>query len=255
MSAARFVRAVDEGDVLRVTLARPPLNILTIEMLHELAGALEHADRASLKVIVFGAEGKAFCAGVAIEDHVGDRAAEMLTAFHAIFRRLAALDCATVAAVHGAALGGGAELATFCDVVVASENATFGQPEVKVGVFAPVAVAHYPRRVGSARAARLLLTGQILPAAEAERIGLVDRVVPRDRLAEAVEAEVAGFRALSAAVLRLTKRALREAGGPSFDDTLTALEGIYHHDLMTTADAEEGLRAFLEKRPAVWRDR
>lgn len=255
MSDERFVRVVDEGDVLRITLARPPFNILTIEMLHDLAEALQDAKRGSVKAVVFAAEGKAFCAGVAVEDHLGDRATTMLTAFHAVFRRLAALDCATIAVVHGAALGGGAELATFCDVVVASDNATFGQPEVKVGVFAPVAVAHYPRRVGAARAARLLLTGQVVTAAEAERIGLVDRVVAPGRLAEAVEAEVAGFRALSAAVLRLTKRALREASGLSFDHGLAALENIYNDDLMNTADAQEGLRAFLEKRPPVWRDR
>lgn len=256
MSDFQFVRYADQGDVVRLTLARRPLNLLTLEMLEELGTALDRAAaRPALKVVLLAAEGKAFCAGVAIEDHLGERAKPMLDAFHRIFRRLESLDCATVAAVQGAALGGGAELATFCDVVVASEAATFGQPEIKVGVFPPIAALHYPRRVSPARALRLLLTGEILSAAEAERIGLVDRVVTADTLGEAVEAELARFRALSAAVLRLTKRAAREAAGVPFEQGLAALEQIYHCDLMATADAEEGLRAFLEKRSPVWRNR
>jgi cyclohexa-1,5-dienecarbonyl-CoA hydratase len=160
----------------------------------------------------------------------------------------------TIAAVGGAALGGGAELATFCDVVVAGEQATFGQPEIKVGVFPPVAALHYPRRIGVARTLGLLLSGDVLSAAEALRIGLVDRVVPTDRLAEAVEAQVARFRAHSAAVLQLTKRLVLEAQGLDFDVALPMLEDAYRYELMTLVDAEEGLRAFAEKRLPVWRD-
>ena len=118
-----------------------------------------------------------------------------------------------MAAVQGAALGGGAELATFCDVVIAADTATLGQPEIKVGVFPPIAALHYPARVGPQRALRLLLTGEVIGAAEAERIGLVDRVAPADKLAETVEAELARFTAQSAVVLRLTKRAVRETWG------------------------------------------
>ncbi len=256
MTDARPVRSDDEGDVLRITLARPPLNILTVEMLGDLAEALEDAvRRPALKALVLAAEGRAFCAGVAVEDHLGDRARPMIEAFHRVFRLLRRVDCPTVAAVQGAALGGGAELATFADVVVAAETATFGQPEIQVGVLAPIAALHYPARVGPARALRLLLSGETLTAAEAERIGLVDRVVPADRLAEAVAAEVARFRALSAAVLRLTKRAVREAHGLPFDHALDRLEHLYHQDLMGTADAHEGLRAFVERRRPVWQDR
>jgi cyclohexa-1,5-dienecarbonyl-CoA hydratase len=256
MSALPFVRVVEEVDIVRITLARPPLNILNIEMLESLRAALEAAAlRPALKAVVLAAEGKAFCAGVAVEDHLGDRAKPMLEAFHLVFRSLRALECPTVAAVQGAALGGGAELATFCDLVVADGTATFGQPEIKVGVFPPIAVLHYPLRVGPARALRLLLTGEVIGAAEAERIGLVDRVVPAGQLAEAVESEVGRFRALSSVVLRLTKRAVRETYRLPFDEGLGVLEDLYHHDLMTTADAEEGLRAFMEKRKPVWRDR
>ncbi len=256
MSPTAWLRVAEDVDVVRLTLARPPLNILTIEVLEELRHALElAAQRPALKAVVLAAEGKAFCAGVAVEDHLGERAKPMLEAFHEVFHALRALECPTVAAVQGAALGGGAELATFCDVVIADEGATFGQPEIRVGVFPPIAALHYPHRVGPARALRLLLTGEVLGAAEAERIGLVDRVVPAGTVADAVEAEIARFRGMSAVVLRLTKRAVRETVGLPFEEGLGILEDLYHHTLMATADAEEGLRAFVEKRKPIWRDR
>ncbi len=256
MSAAGVVRRRWDGAVARLTLARPPLNVLTIAMMEDLNAALdEAAARPAIKAVLLEAEGKAFSAGVDIEDHMGDRIKPMLEAFHGIFRRLHALDCVTVAAVQGAALGGGAELATFCDLVVAAEGATLGQPEIRVGVFPPIAALHYPVRVGQHRALQLLLTGQVIGAAEALRIGLVDRVAPPDRLAETVEAELVRFTAQSAVVLRLTKRAVREAAGVSFELVLRRLEDLYQHELMATEDAQEGLKAFAEKRPPVWANR
>jgi cyclohexa-1,5-dienecarbonyl-CoA hydratase len=256
VSTPGLIRRRWDGAVARLTLVRPPLNVLTIPMMDDLNAALdEAAGRPAIKALLLEAEGKAFSAGVDVEDHMGDRVKPMLEAFHGIFRRLHALDCPTVAAVQGAALGGGAELATFCDLVVASENATIGQPEIRVGVFPPIAALHYPVRVGQPRALQLLLSGQVIGAAEALRIGLVDRVAPPDKLAEMVEAEVARFTAQSAAVLRLTKRAVREASGASFELALSRLEDFYQHELMATEDAHEGLKAFAEKRPPVWRDR
>ena len=256
MSGERFIRSRVDEEVARITLARPPLNILTIEMMEELNRALAQiAGRPGLKALVLAAEGKAFCAGVAVEDHLGDRVKPMLDAFHQIFRRLHALGCPTLAAVQGPALGGGAELATFCDLVIASEAATLGQPEIKVGVFPPIAALHYPNRVGEARTAQLLLSGEVLPAREAERIGLVDRVVPPEKLEEAVAAALARFTDKSAVVLNFTKRAVREARGRPFEEALAALEGLYQNDLMRTEDAEEGLRAFVEKRAPVWKNR
>jgi cyclohexa-1,5-dienecarbonyl-CoA hydratase len=256
MTSYRFIGCTEERGAVRITLARPPLNVLTIAMMDEVNGALDWAAaRPGLKVVLFAAEGKAFSAGVDIEDHRGDRVKPMLESFHGIFRRLRTLECVTVAAVQGAAVGGGAELATFCDVVIAAENATLGQPEIKVGVFPPIAALHYPARVGLPRAVRLILSGETIDAPEALRIGLVDRVVPADRLAEAAEAEIGRFTAASAVVLRLAKRAVKEAARLGFDEALAMLEECYHHELMTTADAEEGLRAFAEKRKPVWKDR
>ena len=250
------IRLIVEPGVARITIARPPLNILTLEAIEALAAAVEEVNQtAHLKAVVLAAEGRAFCAGLAVEDHLGARAKPMLTAFHRVFRALHRLECATVAAVQGAALGGGAELATFCDVVIASEHATFGQPEIKVGVFPPIAALHYPDRIGRARTLQLLLSGEALTARDAERIGLIDRVVPPGELAAALEAMLGGLTDKSAAVLRLTKRAVRRAGDDGFDAALSQLEDLYLNELMRTEDAGEGLGAFLAKRRPAWKDR
>jgi cyclohexa-1,5-dienecarbonyl-CoA hydratase len=250
------IRLTWEGSVARVTLARPPLNILTLDAIETLDDVLEEVGRrADVKALLITAEGRAFSAGVAVADHLGNRAKPMLTAFHGLFRRLHALECVTVAAVQGPALGGGAELAVFCDLVIASENATFGQPEIKVGVFPPVAAVHYPARIGTARTIQLLLSGEALPARVAERIGLVDRVVAAGDLDAAVSAALATFTDKSAAILRLTKQAVRLAEGDRFNVALSALEEMYLWALMQTEDAEEGLRAFVDKRLPVWKDR
>jgi cyclohexa-1,5-dienecarbonyl-CoA hydratase len=208
-----------------------------------------------VKALVLAAEGRAFCAGVAVEDHLDERAKRMLGAFHAVFRVLESLDCATVAVVQGAALGGGAELATSCDLVLATEGATFGQPEIALGVFPPVAALRYPARIGVARTLQLLMSGRVLTAREAERIGLVDQVVPPADLPGAVDAALARLVDKSAAVLRLTKRAVRLGRDGDFDAALARIEALYLDELMATEDAREGLRAFLARRVPVWQDR
>lgn len=256
MAQHRFVRMEVSDGVARLVMARPPLNILTIDMMEELNTAIEGIPRASdIRALVLSGEGKAFSAGVAVEDHLGDRVKPMLEAFHRIFHHLRALPCPTVAAVQGAALGGGSELATFCDWVIAAEAATFGQPEIKVGVFPPIAALHYPGRIGLARTLQLLLTGDVIGAPEAERIGLVDRVVPSDQLQSAVEEVLTKLRDKSGAVLALTRRAVLQAAGQPFEVGLRAIEALYHTELMQTEDAHEGLRAFVDKRAPVWKHR
>ena len=256
MAEYRFLRLEVADGVARLVLARPPLNILNIEMMEEVNAALERVQALhEVRVLVIAAEGKAFSAGVAVEDHLGDRVKPMLEAFHRIFHLLRALPCPTVAAVQGAALGGGSELATFCDFVIASETATFGQPEIKVGVFPPIAAVHYPSRIGLARTLQLLLTGEVIGANEAEQIGLVDCAVPAAQLPAAVEEVLAKLRDKSRAVLALTRRAVLDAAGQPFDAALRAVETLYHAELMATEDAHEGLRAFVEKRAPVWKHR
>jgi cyclohexa-1,5-dienecarbonyl-CoA hydratase len=247
-----------QDGVARLVLSKPPLNVLDIAMMREISTALEGlGDDPAVKVLVFeAAEGsKTFSAGVDVSEHTADMVGEMIEVFHRIFRLLDALEVPTVAVVGGAALGGGCELALFCDMVIASEKASFGQPEIQVGVFAPVAVVALPGIIGPKRAMELLLTGDRIRAPEAERLGLVNRVVPPDELGVAVDALVGKLTKLSAAVLRLTKRAVRVGSVGSFGDGLAAVEDVYLGPLMATEDAQEGLAAFMEKRAPVWKDK
>lgn len=240
----------------KITLSHPPVNILDILTMKEIVAALESLDGdEQTKVVVFAAEGKAFCAGVDVKDHTVDKVDEMIEVFHRIFRVMWSLDVPTVAAVNGAALGGGCELATFCDMIIASEKATFGQPEILVGVYPPVAVVTFPRLMPHVKAMELLLTGDVIDAREAERLGIVNKVVPVDSFEEEVSDFVGRLTALSGSVLRVTKRATLQGLGLSFEEALAGSEDLYLNRLMKMEDAAEGLQAFMEKRKAVWKDR
>jgi cyclohexa-1,5-dienecarbonyl-CoA hydratase len=249
----------EEGSgIARLTLNKPPYNVLDIAMMREIITALEGLEgEGAVKVVLFeAAEGsKAFSAGVDVSEHTADKVEEMIDVFHRIFRLLDALDVPTVAVVNGAALGGGCELALFCDIVIASERASFGQPEIQVGVFPPVAAVELPGIVGPKKALELLLTGDRIRAAEAERLGLVNRVVPPEELGETADELVGKLTKQSSAVLRLTKRAVRLGRAGSFAEGLSAVEELYLGPLMATEDAHEGLAAFMEKRSPVWKDR
>jgi cyclohexa-1,5-dienecarbonyl-CoA hydratase len=242
----------DDGVVARIVLRRPPLNVLHLEMVRELNRALRDLRADGLRVLVIAAEGRVFSAGVAIEDHLPGRVGTMLPAFHDVFRHLRTLAVPTIAAVQGAALGGGCELACFADLVIASEDASFGLPEVKLASFPPVAAVHFPQRIGLARTLQLVLSGDVLPARDAERIGLADKIVPAGKLAETVEAEVGKLREKSGPALRLAKRAVWQAADQDFESRLQEAEDLFLEELMKTADATEGLRAFQEKRPPAW---
>jgi cyclohexa-1,5-dienecarbonyl-CoA hydratase len=245
-----------EGGVARITLNRPPVNIMDISTMKEMNAALESLqDDDETKVLVIASVGKAFCAGVDVKDHTVDKVDEMIEVFHRVFRHLWSLSIPTVAAVNGAALGGGCELATFCDMIIASEKATFGQPEIQVGVYPPVAVVTFPRLMPHMKAMELLLTGDVIDAREAERLGIVNRVVPVEAFEEEVSSFVAKLTALSGIVLRITKRATLQGLSLSFEEALAYSEEKYLDRLMKTQDATEGLQAFMEKRKPVWKDR
>jgi cyclohexa-1,5-dienecarbonyl-CoA hydratase len=236
-----------------ITLDRAPLNILNIAMMESLDAVLQRALPKCDFVIFQGAGVKAFCAGADVADHTPKRVKKMLSAFHAVFRRLAAADCLTIAAVHGYCLGGGMELATFCDFVLATESAQFGQPEIKLGCFPPVAMVMLPRLIGMQAAAHLILTGHQIIATDAHRLGLVTRVVPDYELPAAVDALLKELRALSPSVLHLTRRTLARLHSPDFLQQLKDAERVYLSELMQTHDAQEGVRAFLEKRKPAWK--
>jgi len=242
----------------RISLARAPLNILNISMMREVGRALEEcAGAREMVAVVFEAapEARAFSAGVAIEEHVAETIYQMLESFHNIFRALDAMAKPVVALVNGAALGGGCELVAACDIVVATERARFGQPEIKLGVFPPVAAVMLPRVIGERRARELILTGELIDAPEALRLGLVNYVVAPDALEAKGQEILARLRELSAPVLEFTRRALDISRGERLEESLARVESLYLNELMKTEDAREGIDAFMEKRKPVWRNR
>jgi cyclohexa-1,5-dienecarbonyl-CoA hydratase len=244
-----------EDRVARITFARPPLNVFNIEMMREISQALGECARRELVAIVFDADKncRAFSAGVAIEDHVQDTIFQMLDSFHSIFRLLEQLGKPAIALVDGAALGGGCELVAACDIVIASDRSRFGQPEIKLGVFPPVAAVLLPLVIGEKRARELILTGEIIDSVEAGRLGLCNHVVPGTQLEPKLLEVLAKLRELSGTSLTFARQSLDLGRGKSIDAVLTEQENIYLHELMKTEDANEGVKAFLEKRKPVWR--
>jgi len=243
--------------VARISINRPPLNILNAETLVELNAALERArDDSSVTVVVITSIGdRAFSAGVDIKDHLPEKVGSTLSVFNKVFYTLESLDKPTVAVVNGVAFGGGCELATACDMIVASETAQFGQPEITVGAIPPVAVALLPKLIGRKKAFELVLTGIVISAAEAKQIGLINRLVPAERLDEAARELVDRLKDKSRVVLRLTRMALRQSLDLDFEKGLEKVTDIYLNLLMRTEDAVEGLKAFLEKRKPQWKGR
>lgn len=249
-----MVQTTITGSVARIALDRPPLNVLDIGMARELAAAATALSAMhDLHAIVLVANGSAFSAGVDVRDHLPDRGAEMLREFHQACLALWNLDTPTVARVHGAALGGGVELTLMCDMVVAGHGATFAFPEIRLGVFPPIAAVLLSRMIPAHVAADLILTGRELSAIEAERAGLVNRAVEDDALDDAVDELLGRLCALSASSLRVTKQAMRLAKIRAVPDAVGAAESHYLRRLLDDRDAIEGLSAFLEKRPAKWR--
>lgn len=247
------LRVHREGAVVRLTLARPPLNVLSMPLGRELAAAVHAAGAdASVAAVVLDGDGRGFSAGVEVADHTEERIVEMLTAFHGAVRALLDCPCPTVALVHGLALGGGLELAIACDWVVTESDARLGLPEIQLGCLPPVAAALLPARIGWARASELVCLGQPIAPAAALAMGLVSRVcAPGEREREAA-ALLAPLLALSPAVVREAKQALRLAAGGAAAPALPAIEQRYVERLMQLADAQEGVAAFLQKRPPVW---
>lgn len=242
----------DDANAYRITLSDPPLNILDLAMLDELRDAIGRV-KPDRHALIIDAQGeKAFSAGASVQDHLGDRVGSMLESFHDCFRLLARLDLVTVALVRGPALGGGCELALGCDFVLASDRARFSQPEIQLGVFPPVAAYQLSRQLPPRKGLELLLTGDAIDAPTAERLGLVNAVFPVAEFdARATEWLQRLFRQ-SASSLRFAKRAFRMAQHSEFEERLAEVEKMYLSELMKSADANEGLNAFLEKRKPVW---
>jgi cyclohexa-1,5-dienecarbonyl-CoA hydratase len=256
MMAYQHIKLEVKEGLATLTLCRAPLNVLNIAMMEEMNQALDSLMDKGIKVLLINAEGKAFSAGVDVGEHLGDMAPQMIGTFHGIFRRMDALGAVSVGSVQGAALGGGCELAVYCDLVVASEKAKLGQPEIMVGVFPPIAALAFPRQIGYKKALELIVTGDTIGAQESLSLGLVNKVVPPEELQAVTDALVGKLLSHSGLVLRLTKKAfvkgLKESDS---EDALKKIEKVYLKELMTSHDAEEGLKAFLEKRKPVWQEK
>lgn len=242
-----------DEQALRVVLNAPKANVLDSVMMREINALLDDLQgRNALKLICFSGEGKHFSFGASVPEHVREKAADMLKAFHGMFVRLADLGIPTVAAVRGQCLGGGMELAAFCNWVFAHPEAKFAQPEIQLGVLPPVASLILPFKVGQSKADDINVTGRTLSAADAKDIGLVDEISddPDALVTEWATRELA---TKSASSLRWAIKASRFSMYQTLHGQIRAMEQLYLDDLMATHDANEGLAAFMEKRQPSWK--
>lgn len=242
------------GPAATITFAAPPVNVLTLELLAELESRFREA-ASSHPVVLLRSTGPNFSAGVDVAAHASDRAAAMLTRFHSLIRTVLSLPAIPVAAVQGKALGGALELLLAHDLVIASTDASLGQPEIEVGCFPPVATALLPERIGPQRAADMVYSGRLLQASEAADLGLVTHLSSPAGFDDAVAEVVEALCDRSHAVLRLARRALAAVRLQEWEQRIAACERIYLEELTRTDDIDEGVRAFAEKRAPQWRHR
>ncbi len=240
--------------VAHIRLQNPPVNVIDLPMMDELASALADIETLpAITVLILSGSQKAFSVGVDVAAHTADKVESMLTKFHGVIRALVTSTKVSIAAVHGHCLGGGAELAMVCDLVYTSELATWGFPEIKLGCFPPVAATALAALVGQKHAADLILTGRSITGREAANIGLATAVLAEVDLAHAVEEALQHLTQLSPAALAITKKAIYAWDSIHFDKGLARAEKIYFEELMKTEDAREGINAFLQKRDPEWK--
>jgi len=243
-------------DIAIITLDNPPVNILTRTMMDEISDVLtEVAGDETVKGVAFQARGKAFCAGADVGEHQPEQAHEMIEAFGRMFALFDALEVPTVMAVDGAAMGGGFELVMMADILLASERAVFGQPEIRLGFFAPVGVTALPALVGRAKALEITCTGRNYTAEEMHACGLVSQLVAADELEGVLAAVLKDLRRASPLVMRLNVRTLKRLRGRPFAEALAEADRVFLEELMTAEDPVEGIASFYEKRRPVWKNR
>lgn len=239
-----------------LTIDRPPMNILNIATMEEMNDALKSlAENSAVKALILTGSGdKAFSAGVDVTEHTQDKVTKMLHVFHGLFRNLSKLNQVTIAAAKGFTLGGGCELAIFCDLIFAADNLKIGQPEIKLSAIPPVALLIMPRLIGLKRASELLLTGKVIDAGKAEKIGLINKVAPLDSFEPELDSFIQPFTELSMVGLKFSKKGIQLGLDHSFLSGLDKIEKMYVEELMASEDAHEGLKAFMEKRKPAWKN-
>lgn len=244
-----------DGRLLRLRLNRPRANLVDAEMLAALQAALDdHRGETGLCAVLLDAEGSDFSFGASVEEHLPGQCADMLRGLHGLVKAMLAFPAATLAAINGQCLGGGLEVALACDLMFVAPGAHLGQPEMKLGVFAPAASCLLPERIGQARATDLLLSGRTIDGATAGAIGLAIEVAddPEEAALHYVDQHLA---TKSASSLRLAVDAARGGFRERVVTKLDHVERLYLDGLMSTRDAVEGLEAFLQKRRPQWEHR
>jgi cyclohexa-1,5-dienecarbonyl-CoA hydratase len=245
---------LENGAVWKLVLATPKANVIDAAKVAALTQAFRAAaDERALKCVLIEGDGPHFSFGASVEEHMPGRFEAMLSAFHGLFRTMLSTSVPTAAVVRGQCLGGGLELASFCTRVFAAPDAQLGQPEIRLGVVAPMASFWLPGRIGRGAAEDLLLTGRSVTAAEAREMRLVDEV-GGDPAGAALAWVRKHLLPLSASSLRHAQRLARADVARRFEQEVGGAERAYRDELMRSADAVEGLRAFLEKRPSRWSD-
>jgi cyclohexa-1,5-dienecarbonyl-CoA hydratase len=245
-----------EPPVARITLNNSPVNVIDMPMMEELTSVLADIESdAQIYAIVLRGDGDNFSAGVDVAAHTPDKVNSMVEKFHGVVRSLIASKKVTIAAVHGNCLGGGAELAMMCDIVITSDDATWGFPEIRLGCFPPIAATALGALIGQKRASDLILTGAMTLGTEAAEIGLATRAVTADNMDAAIKEAIEHLQKLSPVALAIAKKAIYSWDSIHFDKGLARSEKIYLEELMKTEDAREGIKAFLEKRNPMWQGR
>jgi cyclohexa-1,5-dienecarbonyl-CoA hydratase len=252
----QFVKVHVEDAVVRITLDRPDHNLLNERMLAELAAAINTlGERNSVKLMILDSAAKTFCGGIEIGEYTQRRVFQLLDAFHGAFAAMLDTSKPLLVVVNGAAYGGGAELAALGDLVIATPKARFAQPEIKLGVFPPLAAAVLPYILGPKQALELVLTGEAISAERARELGLVNWLVTEAELEKKVDEVIARVTAQSGPVLTMAKKAILGSLGLPLRDGVRNSMKVFLNELAELEDSQEGLRALVEKRAPRWKNR
>jgi cyclohexa-1,5-dienecarbonyl-CoA hydratase len=252
----QFVKVNIVGEVAHLTLDRPDHNLLNERMLMEIgAGINTLGERSTIKLIVLEAAGKAFCGGIEIGEYTQRRVFQLLDAFHGAFSAMLDTSKPVLAVVNGPAFGGGAELAALSDLVIATPKARFAQPEIRLGVFPPLAAAVLPYILGPKQALELVLTGEAISAERARELGFVNWLVSEEEMPKKVEDVISRVTAQSGPVLTMAKKAILGSLGLPLRDGVRNSMKVFLNELADLEDSQEGLRALVEKRAPKWKNR
>jgi cyclohexa-1,5-dienecarbonyl-CoA hydratase len=252
----KFIQFDTSASIARLVLNHPQFNVLTVPMMNEIATAIEGlSSRNDIKAIVLTSSQKMFSAGISLEDSKSDRVFQTLDAFNRVFSAIREISKPLLVVVNGPAVGAGSELVAFGDMVIATPNAKFAQPEVKLGVFPPFAAVMLPQLIGPKKTYELILTGEALSAEEAQHLGFVNRVVPEKDLQAYVDSICAKIAEFSGPVLEVTKKVISSSQGLPLREAMKKSQDVYLNELHSLEDVQEGIRAVLEKRKPVWKNK